>query len=245
MGLESFLAALQAEILSGNQNLNVWIKHVDAHGGVEVLFELETWLKGLGSFLDVRHLPLSERERAQLIGRNFAPEIQVVRRAIQMCENCAAEIIKLGSADEFELELFIASQMRKERFSRHPATWGMDEASPMESITKLMDGLSDLRVLTEIRSENARQNFRIYLSLQRSYHQVLRNCRYLGMLLGQKFRLEYDLIDNPTLSSALRSIPEKMLRRKAARALLHFYRCLRYLGLVSCELNRWGRLRTT
>lgn len=243
MGPESFLEALQAEILSSNQNLNLWVQHMSTRGGVEILFELETWLKGLSSFLDVRHLPLSERERARLIGRNFSPELQVVRRAIQICETCASEIIKLGSTDEVEFESFMASQMRKERFSRHPATWGIDEPSPTESILKLMAGLSDLRVLTETRSEDAKQNFQVYLSLQRSYRRILRDCRYLGMLLGQKFRLEYDLMDNPMLSSALRSIPEKVLRRKVARVLLHFYRCLKYLSLVSRELNRDRPLR--
>jgi hypothetical protein len=241
--MESFSEALQSEILSGSQNLKTWIKHIRARGGLEVLFELETWLKGLSSFMNLRHLPLSDRERAQRISRNFAPEIQVVRCAIQICENCAAEIIKMGSAEEFEFESFIASQMRKESLSRHPATWGIDEPSPVESIAKLLDGLNDLRVLADNRSENERLNFQVYLSLQRSYRRVLRDCCFLSMLMGQKFRLEYDLIENPALAAALRSIPEKGLRRKAARALLHFYRCLKYLNLVSRELNRDRPLR--
>lgn len=243
MGLDSFSEALQSEILFGNQNLSLWIGQVQAGGGLETLFELESWLKGLNSFLDVRHLPLSERERAQLISRNFAPEIQIVRRAIQICENRASEIVMVGAGKESVIEVFIQSQQRKEIFARHPEISGMAELSPAESIAKLLESFNDLRVLIEIHGEGARPNLQVYLSLQRSYRRILKDCRYLSMLVGQKFRLEYDLIENPRLSGVLRSIPEKALRRKVAMVLLHFYRCLKYLKLVSRDLSRDRSLR--
>jgi hypothetical protein len=243
MGLGPFLEALQAEILSGKENLDLWIKRIRAQEGLEVLFELETWLKGLNSFLDVRHLPLTERERMQRINRNFAPEIRIVRRAIQICENHASEIIRLGCLGETDFESYISSQMRSERFSKHPEVLGLDESSPKDSLQKLLDGLGNLKVWTEAHPEVERQNFRAYLSLQKSYRRILTNCRYLNILLGQKFRVEYDRIDNPVLSEMLGSIPDKLLRGKVARALLHLFRCLKYLGLVEHDLRHDRPLR--
>ena len=37
-------------------------------------------------------------------------------------------------------------------------------------------------------------------SRTRIYRKDLRNCRYIDMLLGQRFRLHYDRVDNPLLS---------------------------------------------
>ena len=36
----------------------------------------------------------------QRINRNFSPEIQIARRALQICENCASEIIRLAGRHE-------------------------------------------------------------------------------------------------------------------------------------------------
>jgi hypothetical protein len=63
------------------------------------------------------------------------------------------------------------------------------------------------------------------------------------MLLGQRFRLQYDRIDNAILSGILRSIFEDHLRRNVALALLYLYRFLRYLKPISNALGEDRPLR--
>ena len=67
---DSFLEALHSESIAGSENLSSWVKQVQERQGIEILFELETWLKGLRSFFDIRHLPLSESERSGLLQIN-------------------------------------------------------------------------------------------------------------------------------------------------------------------------------
>jgi hypothetical protein len=56
------------------------------------------------------------------------------------------------------------------------------------------------------------------------------------MLLGQRFRLQYDRVDNPVLSNVLRSVSDDRLRRDIALALLYLLRFLKYLEMVGAEL---------
>ncbi len=112
---DSFLDALQSEIVAGTENLASWIKHLEASGGIEDLFELESWLKGLRSYFEIQHLPLSDAERESIVERSFAGEIRIARQALQICEALAGELIKHGRTDKIEFEAFIENQLRKDQ----------------------------------------------------------------------------------------------------------------------------------
>jgi hypothetical protein len=57
------------------------------------------------------------------------------------------------------------------------------------------------------------------------------------MLMSQRFRLQYDFIDNKALTATLRRIPEDMVRRNVALVFLYLFRFLKYLKLVLADLN--------
>src|SRR5262249_19606342 len=80
---DSFLGAVRTEALDGSENLASWLKHVSRSGGIPLLFALESWLRGLGAFLKVEHLALTGAERSSLLDRSFAPELRIVRRALE------------------------------------------------------------------------------------------------------------------------------------------------------------------
>src|SRR6058998_1342285 len=79
---DSFLETLNAETLAGTENLSAWLRHVAAQERTEIVFELEAWLRGLRAFFDIRHLPLTGAERANLVSRSFSPEIRIVYRTL-------------------------------------------------------------------------------------------------------------------------------------------------------------------
>ncbi len=236
-GQDSFLDVLHSEIIAGSENLTAWIKQIQSQGTIQSLFELETWLKGLRSFFNIDHLPLSAAERNDLLNRSFASEIGVVRQVLQICEACACAVTTTDIEGKFEFEEFVEIQMRRDRMLDFNISRIVEQLTPGDSVSQLLESLNDLRVTIDAFKEQPGRDYQLFLSLGRTFARELKNCRYIDMLMSQRFRLQYDLIDNKSLITALRQIPADPVRRNLALALLYLFRVLKYLNLVSTDLN--------
>ncbi len=102
----SFSEVLAGEITAGSESLAAWIGQVQSRGALESLFGLETWLKGIRSFFNLENIPLTEAEKSQLLMRSFAPEIRVVRQALQICEKYACAVLSPEINGKVEFEEF-------------------------------------------------------------------------------------------------------------------------------------------
>ncbi len=233
----SFLDALRSEIAAGNESLSSWIKHIHSRGAIDSLFELETWLKGVRSFLNMEHLPLADSEKEDLLGRSFLSEIRIVRRAVQLCEMHACTVMQIGDREVFEFEKIIENQIRKDRILDFHISHYLDQMTPVDSLSALLDALNDLRISIDAYQRLPNPGYQLFLALGRNYRQELKNCRYVDMLLSQRFRIQYDLIENKSLMEVLRGLPDEQVRRNTALALLYLFRFLRYLKLVQEDLR--------
>jgi hypothetical protein len=235
---DSFIDVLHSEIIAGSENLTFWIKQIHEQGAIKSLFEMETWLKGIRSFFKTEHLPLSAAEKSEIVSRSFAPELGVVSQAIRLCEVCACDVLKPKISGKFKFEEFMDSQMRKDRMADFHISRMVEQLTPSDSVSQLLELLNDFRVAIDAYKEPSGLDFQLYLSMGRSFDRELKNCRYIDMLMSQRFRLQYDLIENKSLANVLRSIPEDAVRRNVALVLLYLFRFLKYLQLVSEDLDQ-------
>lgn len=233
---DSFLEILHSDIVAGTEKLSAWISRVQEAGGLEVLFELETWLRGLEAFFDPANLALSESERASAVTRSFAAELRIAGEVMRLCERHALELTSLGQVPQVEFESFLETQMRKERILDYHVGKILEQPTPHDSLHRLLESLGDLGVIVDSLGDPGRQDLRLFLSIGRSFQRALRGCRYIDMLLAQRFRLQYDRVDDPVLGGLVRSIPEAANRRNVAQALLYLYRFLKYLRIVTNDL---------
>jgi hypothetical protein len=233
----SFLEALHSEIIAGSENLADWIKQIQSQGAIESLFNLETRLKGIRSFFNLDHLPLSEGEKGELVTRSFAPEIGIVRQAIQIGETYACMVISAEIGEKFVFEDFIETQMRRDRMLDFSISRMLEQRTPRDSVSQLLESLNDLRVTIDAFKAESELNYQLFVSLGRSFGREIKNCRYIDMLMSQRFRLQYDLIDNKSLMGLLRRISDDTVRRNMALALLYLFRFLKYLKLVFVDLD--------
>jgi hypothetical protein len=234
---DSFADVLHSEITAGSENLTAWIKQVQEQGAIESLFQMETWIKGLCAFFRTEHLPLSPAEKGEIVPRSFAPELVIVRQAVVLCENCASEVLKLKTGDRFEFEDFLDSQMRKARLADFHITRMVGQLTPRDSMSQLLEFLNDFRVTLDAFHESSVLDYQLFLSMGRAFERELKNCRYIDMLMSQRFRMQYDLVENQALGRVLRSVPEEAVRRNFAIALLYLFRFLKYLELVAADLK--------
>jgi hypothetical protein len=221
---------------AGTENLDAWLDHVVAAGGAEPLQDLEAWLRGLTSYMQIRYLPLGGEERRALVARSFAGEIRVVREALHRAERAANEVVALGLPKLGQFEAFLENEIRRRTTLDYHVGKILEQPTPLDSLHRLAELLNDFEVVVGGLEARA-QNCQAFLSLGRSFRRGLSDCRYVDMLLHQRFKVQIDRIDNAALSAMVRGIPVERVRERVASALLHLYRLLRNLRLVSRDLD--------
>ena len=242
-GRDLFLETLRSEIVDGSEVLSAWVSHVHAHGEIDALFEFEAWLRGLNAFFDWKRLPLRDKEKSLVYERSFAPEIRVARLALQQAERGALRLCCLSPAPATARDTMRRDGMHGAGVIRFPMGRVFDRASPMESLTCLLQSIQDLKIMIDAVEDPMRWDYQMYLSLGRSFRRDLRDCRFIGMLLAQRFRIQFDCMDSAVLSGVLKSIPDDRERHNVALVLLYLHRFLRYLELVASGLREDRPLR--
>ncbi len=237
LGMENpFVDALQSEIVAGSEGLTGWLGQIQRMGRIESLFGLETWLKGIRAFFNLEHLPLSDSERSALITRSFAPEIAIALQAIRLCESFAGELIDRGVGQR-SAGGFPETRNRRDRMQdgiSHPA----GQLTPADGISQLLDSLNDLRVTINSLQPQPGRDFQLFVTLGRAFAREIKNCRYIDLLVSQRFKSQYDSIDSKAFIAALRRIPHEPVRRNTALVFLFLFRFLKYLKSVLLDLNR-------
>jgi hypothetical protein len=119
----------------------------------------------------------------------------------------------------------------------------LEQYAPSESLAVLLENIQDLSVMAEGLNDVAQHEYRTFVSLGRMLQRNVRNCRHVGMLLNQRFRIQFDRRDTPALRAVLRSITEESLRRSVSLSLLYFYRNLKYLKMIDSAMRADRPLR--
>jgi hypothetical protein len=233
-----FLDTLRSEIIAGSENLTAWIQQIHAQDSIDTLFQLETWLKGIRSFFNFDHFPIMEGERNEIVNRSFSSELRIVKEAILICEACACAITKPVATEQLEFEEFIKVQMRKDRVLDFHVSRIVEQLTPGDSISQLLEFLNDIRITIDAVKNQPASSYQLFSSIGRCFNRELKNCRYIDMLMSQRFRIQYDLIDSKPLTNILRSISDDSVRRNVVLVLLYLFRFLKYLKIVSADLKR-------
>jgi hypothetical protein len=237
-GQSLFLDVLRSETISGSEDLAAWIRQFRSQSDLENLFRLEAWLRGMRTFFSADHIPLSEGEKSELVSRAFASEIEIFRQAIQRCEACAQQAVLPDISGKFKLEKYIESQMCKDSFQDLSAGRIAEQRTPGDSVSRLLEFLNDFRITLDALRDPGRMNYQLFLCLGRLFDRELKNCRYIDLLISQKLRIQFDLIDNKLIAGVLDRIPAKKERRNTALLLLYLFRLLKYLNLVLADLKQ-------
>jgi hypothetical protein len=243
--VDSFLDVVRSEIAAGNAGLTAWLKHLETAGGIDALFELEAWIRGLRTFFDPQYLPLRDSERAGLAERSFHHEVEILRQVLQRCERYTLEVARLGQPEKIRFETFIERKSRRGTVPGCNVDQVFEQPTPLDSLAGLEESLRDIRLLVCALNTSAGIDYQVYRSLGRRYERELKCHRFVEMLLSQRLRQQYDQVDNPFLRGILDGIKDYRLKRNAALSFLYLLRLLKYLALVGRELELDHPLRET
>ena len=231
--LDDFADALRSEFVAGAEILGGWTQHVHSRGEGRKLFELESWLRGLRAFFEPANLPLHPSDRERIVERDFSRELEAACDVFLISETLAAAVARVGQPDQIEFGSFLEAAMQRERNLDHHHERVLEQASPLDSLSRLIEMLGDLRNLAEGAGSCRLERF---LAVGRTYRKLVGECRYVDILLSQRFRPLTDRIDSVPLANAIRAVREPVLRRAVTLILIHAFRLLNYVEIIRMRL---------
>jgi hypothetical protein len=217
--------------------LQDWLDALDAQNKSETLLELEMWIKCFDRFFRVKNHPLSEQETRDVVRRDFAEELKIVRSVSLRCSQLCTEILTVDRADSVNFGKYIETQLKRDdgmaSFAEHLA----GQFAPEDSLTLLIESLADLRTIIDGLIQLPSVSFQTFTSIGKLINREIKRCRYIEPLIAYKFKPQYDRIEHPKITAIIKGITNAALRQDIAKAFLEAFRLLRYLSFIEADLR--------
>jgi len=217
--------------------LQEWLDALEAQNKAETLLELEMWIKCFDRFFRIKNHPLSELETREVVRRDFAEELKMARSVSLRMSQLCTEILTLDRADSANFGHYIESQLKRDDVMASFADHLVRQLTPEDSLTLLIESLADLRAIIDGLIQLPSVSFQAFTSVGKLINREIQRCRHIEILLGHKFKPQYDRIESPEITAIIKGITSSALRQDVAKVFLESFRLLRYLGFIEKDLR--------
>jgi hypothetical protein len=233
----SLIAGTTGALASPANPLQNWLDALEAQNKTETLFELEMWIKCFDRFFRVKNHPLSEQETRDVVRRDFAEELKIVRSVSLRVSQLCTDILSIERADSASFGQYIETQLKRDDGMTGFAEHLTGQLTPEDSLTLLIESLADLRTVIDGLIQLPSVSFQTFTSIGKLINREIKRCRYIEPLLSYKFKPQYDRIDCPEITAIIKAITNPVLRQDVAKLFLETFRLLRYLRLIEADLR--------
>lgn len=204
------------------------------------LNELHIWQLALRSFFNLRNHSLSDAERAEIISRDFSPELkivgQVLRRSLLLSLNCTSDALPAS----FEIdEAAPFADISLSSAARDSST--QEDNSPL---VPLIIALGDLCCMCESML-SARIDFQVWTSVEQIVRRELERTRLIEQLEHRLRPGALLLRQHPELHQLTERITPDMLAADMSAIFSQLARMLEQLRLIETLLRQDAPLKQT
>jgi hypothetical protein len=219
-------------------SIDRWLEMLSREQKTDFLFELEMWVKCFDRFFRVKNHPLSEQEARDIVRRDFAEELRIVRNVSLRMSYLCTELMTEERADISRFDRYIENYIKREYVLDGFIEKLMQQPTPEDSLSLLIESLADLRAVIDDLSRLPKVSFVAFTSIGKIVNREIKRCRYIDLLIAYKFKPQFDRIENHQLAAIIKGITSDQLRQDVAKILLELFRLLRYLHFIAEDLEK-------
>ncbi len=217
--------------------LREWIDKITKDKKTDFLFELEMWINGFERFFKIQNLPLSDYERQNILSKDFSGELKLAGDVTARMSQLCIELISKDKQNLLNFERYIENEFKKTSFPDYFLEKILEEPSPEDSITILLDSLSDMRVIINELCKRESISYQVFIGIGHIITREIKRCKYIELLITYKYKPHYDKIQNKKLSLIVKNIKDEELKQCIAKSFLELFRMLNYLKYVEIALK--------
>jgi hypothetical protein len=206
-----------------------WLRSVQVDGREDLLFELETMLRGIERYFNLHNLPIDPSE--SVVNRDFREELTHVRDAMAQAIRAARKLLDPASDQRMVFRRYIESTVADDRARRELLEEELDQDTPQESLFVLRQSLEALRSIVDQLLKADFCSFGVYNDIGNLLLREIVLNRYFRPFRPLEFRLEYDRVSSVRLLELLGALDEEV-RQPFTMAFLGLFRLLHYLDRV-------------
>lgn len=219
-------------------SIDRWLEMLGREQKTDYLFELEMWVKCFDRFFRVKNHPMSEQEARDIVRRDFAEELKIVRNVSLRMSHLCTELMSEERAELGRFDRYIENYLKREYVVDGYLEKLMQQPTPEDSLSLLTESLADLRAIVDDLARLPKVSFTTFTSIGKIINREIKRCRYIDLLIAYKFKPQFDRIENARLAAVIKGISSEQLRQDMAKILLELFRLLRYLHFIAEDLDK-------
>jgi hypothetical protein len=233
----SLFAGATGALMESVNPLQGWLDVLEAQGKALTVLELEMWIKCFDRFFRVRNHPMTEQEIRDVVRRDFAEELKIVRSVSLRMGHLCSELLTIDRADSASFGKYIQSQLMRDDSMSSFSEMLVGQLTPEDSLTLLIESLADLRAIVDGLTQLPSVSFQAFTSVGKLVNREIKRCRYIEPLVAHKFKPNYDRIDHAGITALIKAIESPVVRQDVATVFLESFRLLRYLSFIEKDLR--------
>lgn len=218
-------------------SLKDWLDSLAREKKSEYLFELEMWINSFERFFRVKNHPLSDYEISEILNKDFTEELWVVQNVSVRMSFLCTEILTRERHNLILFERYIENELKRDFVLDSFLEKLMEQPSPEDSVTLLLDSLSDIRTIITDICKGSHVSYQSFTSIGRILIREIKRCKFIELLINFKFKPHYDKIQNKRLALIVKNIQSDQLRQHVAKVFLELFRLLNYLKFIEVDLK--------
>ena len=226
-------------------SLKDWLDELSKDKKAEYLFELEMWINSFERFFRINNHPLSDYELQEILNKDFSEELKIVHSVSVRMSHICTEILTRERHHLIQFERYIENELKKDFILDAFLEKLIEQPSPEDSITLLLDSLSDIRTIISDIGRSTHVSYQTFTAIGKILNREIKRCKYIELLITYKFKPHYDKIQNKRLAAIVKNIHDDMLRQHVAKVFLELFRIVNYLKYVEIALKLDRPLKNT
>jgi len=226
-------------------SLKEWLDELSKDKKAEYLFELEMWINSFERFFRIGNHPLSEYEQQEILSKDFSEELKIVHSVSVRMSHICTEILTRERQHLIQFERYVENELRKDFILDAFLEKLIEQPSPEDSMTLLLDSLSDIRTLLIDITKSSHISYQTFTAIGKILNREIKRCKYIDLLITYKFKPHYDKIHNKRLAAIVKNIIDDQLRQHVAKVFLELFRIVNYLKFVEVALKLDRPLKNT
>lgn len=226
-------------------SLKDWLDELSKDKKADYLFELEMWTNSFERFFRTNNHPLSDYEQQEILSKDFSEELKIIHSVSVRMSHVCTEILTRERQHLIQFERYIENELKKDFILDAFLEKLIDQPSPEDSITLLLDSLSDIRTIISDVCKNNQVSYQTFTAIGKIVNREIKRCKYIDLLLTYKFKPHYDKIHNKRLAVLVKNIDNDQFRQHVAKVFLELFRIVNYLKFIEIALKLDRPLKNT
>jgi len=218
-----------------------WFRALEVGRKQEKLFELEVLLKGLVRYSNLNNHPITDR--ANLLTRDFGPELEVVRNALVRAVILIRSLLPEAEANVLHFQNYVETRLLTDYQRSQLLSRAVDQATPIESLYVLCYSLVDFSELDNNLLMLEEKRYQVFYYLEQMIAREITANRFFNPFRALGFIPHYDVVRSPRITKVVNKIENRELRKLISVAVLLLFKLLRYLSLIDAETKDLSKLK--